>query len=111
QPRLYRAIKDHPTVVQIYKQRLIEEGVASVEELSKISEGWREGLDRNFTQMREKEKSGEQIIKTLEGAVTEYQPAYAFRDITTAVDHDLLSHVARSLTRIPDNFNINPKIK
>jgi len=111
QPRLYRAIKDHPTVVQIYKQRLITEGTATEDALSKLSAEWREDLDRNFTQMREKEKAGEQIIKTLEGAVTDYQPAYAFKNTHTAVDADLLRHVARSLTRIPDKFNVNPKIK
>ncbi len=110
QPHLYRAIKDHPTVVQIYREKLIAEGV-SEEKLNSIAQHWKQDLEQHFKSMREKEKAGEPIIKALEGAHTNYQPNYAFKPVPTMVDKELLSHVARSITRIPDKFNINPKIK
>jgi 2-oxoglutarate dehydrogenase E1 component len=111
QPNLYRQIKNHPTVVELYRKQLIEQGVGSKGELEALSQKWRDDLEGHFKDMREKEEKGIPIIKSLDESVANYQREYAFKDVATAVDKELLEHVARSIMRIPQNFNINPKIK
>lgn len=111
QPKLYKTISSHPTVVAIYKSVLEKEGVASIGELDAYSERWKSDLDNYYQEMRRKEEAGESIIDFEDGPVANYQPAYAFKDIATNVSPDLLDHVIHALTRIPDEFNINPKIK
>ena len=111
QPTLYREIKNHPTVVTQYAERLIKEGVVTKDEFESIQENWRGGLRSYYEEMRRKEEAGEEIAQPISEAVANYQPAYAFADIRTQVDYDSLATIARALTRIPEKFNINPKIK
>ncbi|MFW6353380.1 MAG: 2-oxoglutarate dehydrogenase E1 component [Verrucomicrobiota bacterium] len=111
QPTLYKSIKNHPSVVELYGKHLLEAGTVSKEEIDAIKERWRGGLQRFYEEMRRKEAAGEQIIQPADGPVANYQPAYAFRDIATNVEAGELERIARALLRIPKNFNINPKIK
>ena len=48
QPLMYKAIKSHPTVNEIYSKRLAEEGVVSTEEADRIKSGLRSQLDEEF---------------------------------------------------------------
>ncbi len=111
QPTLYKSIRNHPTVVEIYGKKLLADGDISEEEINAIKERWRGGLRSFYDEMRRKEAKGEVIIEASEGHVASYQPDYAFEDVRTYVDHDVLAKIARDLLRIPEGFNINPKIK
>ena len=111
QPLLYKKIADHPTTATIYGERLVEEGVITDDEAKAMQQRWQDELKANYDEMRRKERDGEKIIKTFEGAAAQYQPEYAFKDIATNVDKATLDHVARALTHFPDDFNINSKIK
>ena len=48
QPLMYKKIADHPTVVEIYGQRLIREGVISRGDLEMAKQAFRNHLDRQF---------------------------------------------------------------
>jgi len=47
QPRMYKAIRQHPTTRDIYAQRLIEMGVITEEEDQSLVDGYRDSLDRD----------------------------------------------------------------
>lgn len=111
QPTLYNDIRNHPSVVTIYGQRLIDEGEATAEQIETAKEYWRGGMLRYYEETRAKEEAGEPVIKPLDGPVANYQPAYAFREVSTNITANQLETLARALLRIPENFDINPKIK
>ena len=111
QPTLYKSIKSHPTVVDIYQRKLIDEGTITADEVAAIKDSWQGGMQQFFEDTKAKEEAGEAIIKPQDGPVANYQPAYAFKDTTTQISRDKLDHLAHGLVRIPDQFNINPKIK
>jgi 2-oxoglutarate dehydrogenase E1 component len=47
QPRMYEAIRKHPTTRDIYAKRLIEAGILTEEEDQALVDGYRDSLDRN----------------------------------------------------------------
>jgi 2-oxoglutarate dehydrogenase E1 component len=111
QPTLYKSIASHPSVVEIYSRRLIEAGEITEEEVTEIRELWRRDLRQFYDNVKEKESRGEVIIPPADGPVANYQPGYAFKDVATNITPEKLERIARSLLRLPPNFNINPKIK
>jgi 2-oxoglutarate dehydrogenase E1 component len=112
QPTLYQKIKDHPTVTEIYSRKLIESKVLSKKEVREIRDLRQGDLQHFYDKQKEQEQQENgKREKVADEAVRVYQPSYAFKDIDTAVDPDKLETVATALTRIPDGFNINPKIR
>jgi len=109
QPTLYQKIKDHPTTCDIYSQALLQGGILSNEEVQSIRDLRHGDLKHFYEKQKSSENSGEK--PAVEEAVRTYQPDYAFQDIQTSVSHSQLEMVARALTRFPDNFNLNPKIR
>ncbi len=111
QPLLYQKISEHPLVSEIHGQRLIKDGVIDEAELKAMREASGKRLSDAYGELKRKQEAGEPITAPIAGANPTYQPEYAFYDVTTGVQPESLTHIARALTRIPDNFNINPKIK
>jgi 2-oxoglutarate dehydrogenase E1 component len=111
QPTLYQKIKDHPTVASIYGKRLLDEGVLSRDDVDEIREQRRGDLQHFYGKQKAMEERGERIQPAVDEAVRIYQPSYAFEDVHTAVPRKELEAVARALTRFPDSFNLNPKIR
>ncbi|MDP0500183.1 MAG: 2-oxoglutarate dehydrogenase E1 component [Verrucomicrobiota bacterium JB022] len=111
QPTLYKQIKDHPNVSDIYGPKLIASGVGTKEDMEAIVKRRHDALERSYEEMKQKEADGDEVVPPEEAHVANYQPGYAFRDVNTAVDTNELNYVAEELTRIPDGFNLNPKIK
>ncbi|MGC9450824.1 MAG: 2-oxoglutarate dehydrogenase E1 component [Oceanipulchritudo sp.] len=109
QPTLYQKIKDHPTVCEIYSRQLLEEKVLTEEEVKKIRDLRQGDLQHFYDKQKAMEAKGEHPVK--EEAVRTYQPGYAFKDIQTAVPREKLETVAKALTRVPEDFNLNPKIR
>src|SRR5690606_30007188 len=48
QPLMYKAIGKHPTTLQIYRERLVSEGVFTADEADKISADFRASLESQF---------------------------------------------------------------
>jgi 2-oxoglutarate dehydrogenase E1 component len=111
QPTLYQKIKDHPTVTEIYSKSLLESGVLSRDEVQQIRDLRQGDLKHFYEKQKEEAEKGVKRKKKVDEAVREYQPDYAFKDIDTAVSHEKLETVARALTRFPDSFNLNSKIR
>src|ERR1700739_3708113 len=49
QPAMYTSIKSHPTVVDIYSKKLIDEGVMTAAELGEMKDAVRANLDSEFS--------------------------------------------------------------
>tara|TARA_B110000438_G_scaffold302052_1_gene358593 strand:+ start:1316 stop:4159 length:2844 start_codon:yes stop_codon:yes gene_type:complete len=111
QPNLYKSIKNHPTVVDLYQRKLIDEGTLTADEVKAVKDRWQGGMKKFFEETKAREEAGETIIEPRDGPVANYQPAYAFKDIETQIPRDKLDHLAHGLVRIPEDFNVNPKIK
>ena len=48
QPLMYKTIKSHPTVIELYSKRLAEEGVVTTQEAEEMKSGFRANLETEF---------------------------------------------------------------
>jgi 2-oxoglutarate dehydrogenase E1 component len=109
QPLMYRAIKSHPTAVEIYSKRLVEEGVAT--------EGDVEGMKATFRAHLDSELAASEGYKPnradwLDGRWSDI--GFAEDDARrgeTGVAIETLKEVGRRITAIPQDFNAHKTIQ
>jgi len=110
QPTLYRLLAQHPYISQTLAKRLIADGDLTEEQAAQLHAQFQQSLDEILTRVRKDEDATkeERQKKARSGG---FRPYYSFEAAPTAVTRENLERVARSLTTIPDNFNLNPKIR
>ncbi len=110
QPIMYQFIRKHPTVCQIYGQKLIEEDVLSKEDMEEIGNKYRDMLDKRQASLTNN------IVPN--HAPTEYScnwEKYLNNDwrykINTGVPLANLQSLGQRLEKLPDNFELHPRVK
>ena len=111
QPDLYARIDKRPSVAQLYKQQLIEAGILSEDDAVSLETEFQLRLDLPLDNVkaREKEKIDEQG-KFIESTAV-FQPEYTSASGPTAISEKTLTTIVNGLTRVPDGFHVQPKIK
>ncbi len=108
QPTMYRKIKQHPTTLNIYANKLIEEGVVTQEELSSIKTEFRNLLEEQFKTAKEYKPK----LEWYEGVWSRYKPERGKDKIgITGVSLEKIKKIGEKITSIPENFNVHPTIK
>ncbi|NIR46174.1 MAG: 2-oxoglutarate dehydrogenase E1 component [Gemmatimonadetes bacterium] len=109
QPRMYREIKDHPTVRRIYAEKLVADDVVTEDEVEELIAGYEKRLEDEF---QAAEDYRPKKADWLEGAWSGIEPAddLDFNPCKTDVALETLQEVGRALTTVPDEFNINRKL-
>ncbi len=108
QPIMYKAIKEHPSVKEIYKEKLIRHKIMTSAEI--------EELDNNIHQTLEKalKLTRKSDIKFKPDRPLAYENEFyesALRNNETNVPFEILSQVVKGITKFPENFALNPKLK
>lgn len=108
QPRMYRAIKDHPHVAWLYREKLLDQNVLTAEEVKTIERSFRQRLQ----EARDTVKSSPYHApsETLGGVWRGFARSHACQ-VDTRVRRDLLEAVARRLSAMPEDFTLNPKVE
>jgi 2-oxoglutarate dehydrogenase E1 component len=108
QPLMYKAIKDHPTTLQIYGQKLVAEGTLAQGEVEQMSAAFVEKLDSELTASKTHRPDR---ADWLDGRWSGLSMApKGDRRGDTAVPLDIVHEVGRALTRVPQGFNIHKTI-
>lgn len=110
QPLLYREIAKHPRVSETLSRQLIEEGSLSKATAEQMVTEFQGTLDEAFDKVTKQEDTGQTEHK-FEGSKADFQPPYSFEPITTAVTRAVLESALHGITHVPDNLNINSKIR
>jgi len=102
QPLMYQRIAKHPTVVEIYADRLIKEGLFTREQVDELQAQFRSYLEEEFL-------AGETYRPNRADWLDGRWSGIGFADEgarrgTTGVDLGVLRDVGRKLTLIPENF-------
>src|SRR5438445_10190165 len=111
QPDLYAKIDKHSSVAQLYKRELLEAGTLSDDDAASLETEFDLRLEMALDNVKaiEKEKAGKQAKFRESTAV--FQPEYKSSSVSTAISEKALKTIVDALTRVPDDFNIQPKIK
>jgi 2-oxoglutarate dehydrogenase E1 component len=108
QPLMYRAIKDHPTTLEIYSKRLIAEGVLSEAEVGDMVSAFQKRLDEELEVARSHLPNK---ADWLDGRWTGLETApRGDRRGTTEVDMETLNKVGRAISTVPEQFNAHRTI-
>lgn len=108
QPVMYRKIKSHPSVKQIYERQLISENIISEKEIEKLDKSIYTILEKSLKNSKKKQNTFVPD-KPLAYTDEEYKKYKIVKE--TKVPFDILSQVVKGLTSFPDDFAINPKLK
>ncbi len=111
QPVMYEVIKKHPTLLAIYTNKLVAEGILSREEADKFG---KEKID-NLQQILDATRKSPPNVKPnsfgglwtslRRGKLEDFE-----RSAPTAASKDVLQKVAKVLTEEPKDFHLHPKI-
>jgi len=110
QPLMYRRIAEQPSILDLYANRLVEQGAVSREDVDALVSACNARLESAF----EASKTYAMNQKDwLEGAWSGLEPVrgYDARRGKTAVDIDTLKEVGFSMVTAPEDFHVHPKIE
>ncbi len=111
QPLMYKVIKGHPGVAELYAKRLTEQGV--------IDSNWANEHITRFVAQLEQEFAGAADYKANEadwfggrwsGLSKPADPETARRNVETGVSKKLFDSLGRTLTTVPEGLNIHPTL-
>jgi 2-oxoglutarate dehydrogenase E1 component len=108
QPKIYRAISNKKSTAKLFKERLIEEGDLGADDISHVENECRSRLETEFETL--KEDKGKRPGK-FSGAVAEVQPDYSYEEVMTGLTSEKLRMLGGCLTKVPENFSLNSKLK
>ena len=111
QPDLYAKIDKHASVANSYKRELLESGALSDDDAASLETEMELRLEMALDTVKaiEKGKAGKQA--QFKEAAAVFQPEYNSSPVSTAIDESTLKTIVDALTRVPGDFNVQPKIK
>ena len=110
QPALYKKIAEHPNPLQVYSQRLIQEGRVSESEVQKLVEDFKKQLSEKLESTRKQEISASTSF--LEGAWSGIrQPGMIDFEHSpeTGVEKSTFLRLAEKVTELPEQMNFFQK--
>jgi multifunctional 2-oxoglutarate metabolism enzyme len=103
QPLMYDAIKEHPTVRELFAAQLIEEGLLSADDASARAEAAQQRLANAHQNVKASAAHAPQVSRPPMDASPE-------PDIKTAVPAEVLESLTRQLLAVPEGFTVHPKL-
>ena len=109
QPLMYKKIRSHPTTLEIYSKRLIDEGVVTATEVDEMRNRFRAHLDEEF---KAADTFRPNKADWLDGRWAGLgQEDDEERRGNTGVDIDVLKDVGRRITTIPVDLNVHKTVQ
>ncbi len=106
QPILYRKIKTHPSVANMYSERLEREGVLFADEVAAMRKEFSTRLSEAYDAVQQRAERYE--LQELSAVPTEDVGGFCPR---TSVNRQVIERVVHGITQFPENFHLHPKLR
>ena len=107
QPLMYKKIRSHPTTLQIYSNKLIEENTISKEFYDKEISNFKSLLDEQFQTAKDYNPK----LEWYEGTWSRYKPQKGKdKRGVTGVDISLLTKISKKINKIDEKLNVHKTI-
>lgn len=106
QPNLYKKIQNHPTVFELYGEKLLSENLIDKNERNEMSDEFNSKLENQFDKIKDNKR--DKIDETMN------PPAFVrstLDGIETKVSLESLRKINDDLLIFPEKFNVFPKLK
>lgn len=107
QPVMYRHIKEHPSVLDIYGAEIVRQGTLTAAEVEQLKAEFRATLDAEYEKAKNT-KEADKIDLTL--AVPESEIPGVHISPETGVPLETLQAIVKPMTALPQGFNFNKKL-
>ena len=107
QPEMYQRIRKLPTTRQLYANRLVEDGVVTEKQVAQMVENYRDSLDRQEVVVEDFLTNSDNEYAVNWGP---YQNTEWTQTVATGVKIDRLRDLAERLQRLPDGFELHPRV-
>ena len=111
QPDLYAKIQKRPSVAQLYKKELIEAGRLSDDEAASLEAEFEMRLELVLQEVKSIEEEQANEKARFQESTAVFQPQYTSECKPTAISPEMLQQIVDGLTRVPENFEVLPKVK
>ena len=111
QPKMYKEIRAHKTVVQLYGERLIAEGLITEGELEKMKADWRAHLEQEFEAGQSYKPNKADWLDGVWSGLRTADNADEQRRGKTAMPMKQLKEIGRKLSTIPEGFKAHRTIQ
>ncbi len=112
QPLMYQKIRSHPTTLEIYGKKLIDEGVITAAEIEKMKADWRAHLDAEFeTAASYKPNKADWLDGRWSGLKAAGAGLEDPRRGNTGVDIGELRAIGKKITAVPQGFHVHKTIQ
>ena len=111
QPDLYAKIDKLPSTAQRYKQELLEAGTLTPDDAASLETEFELRLEMTLDEVKSLEKKRADEQAKFKESTAVFQPEYTSSPVSTAISEKTLKTIVDALTRVPENFNVQPKIK
>ena len=109
QPQMYDRIRQRPSLHQIYADQLISEGIVRQDDIDKMSAAINNQLEKAYANVHGSECPfpESRFYEEWEGISADY----THEPVSTGVEKNVLTSLAKKLNTVPDDFSINPKLQ
>ncbi|WP_075533684.1 2-oxoglutarate dehydrogenase E1 component [Candidatus Pelagibacter communis] len=108
QPLMYKKIKSHPTTLNIYGNKLNDEGLISNEKLQTEKLNFKKYLEKEF----ETSKNYKSELKWFDGVWSRFKPGLGKdKRGASGFDEKKLIKIGKKISTIPENFNVHKTLK
>jgi len=107
QPVMYRRIDEHPTLQQLYRQKLVDEGVITEADADEVVQWYRDCMDEL---RRDPNRPPPAPVNSLQGRWEGFL-SRADKEPDTAVELEKLIALARKAHQVPPDFTLHPLVQ
>jgi 2-oxoglutarate dehydrogenase E1 component len=111
QPLMYKAVAKHPTTLEIYAKKLIDEGAMTLQEVDAAKKAWRDHLEEEFSVGDAYRPNKADWLDGAWSGLTTPQASDERRVGDTGVPLNSLQEIGRRLARTPKDFHVHRTVK
>src|SRR5437762_2379917 len=111
QPNLYAKIQKRPPVAQLFKKELIDTGKLGEDEAASLEAEFEMRLELVLQEVKSIEAEEATDKARFQESTAVFQPLYTSECKPTAISSEMLGQIVNGLTRVPEGFEVIPKIK
>lgn len=112
QPLMYRKIRSHPAIVELYSKKLVTEGVLTEAEVEEMKSSWRSKLDAEFDIAGSyKPNKADWLDGRWSGLKAVREDQDDPRRGQTGVSVETIQQIGKALTTIPEGFHLHRTIQ
>jgi 2-oxoglutarate dehydrogenase E1 component len=112
QPLMYRKIRSHPSILELYSKKLLAEGTVTEADIDEMKSAWRSKLDTEFDIASSyKPNKADWLDGRWAGLKAVREDADDPRRGQTGVSVETLKDIAKALTSVPEGFHVHRTIQ